>query len=50
MQSRAQHDKEVDISSKGYRLPIVEVNLIAESPAESPEVSVNGGEKSQSQL
>ena len=41
MQSRAQQDQEVDNSSKGYRSPIVEVDLTAESP----EVSVIRGRR-----
>ena len=45
MQSRAQQNQEVDNDSKEYRSPIVEVDLTAESPSESPAVSVIGEEQ-----
>ena len=40
MQSRVQHDQEIDRNSKGYKSPIVELDLTAESLSDSPEVSV----------
>ena len=45
MQSRTQQDQEDDNDSMKYRSPTVEVDLTAESPSESPEASVIGGEE-----
>ena len=42
MKSRAQHVQELDMNAKGGKPPIVEVDLIAESPSDIPEVSVIG--------
>ena len=47
LKSRAQHDQELDINAKSYKPPKVEVDLTAESPSDSPEVSVIGKKKKQ---
>ena len=45
LENRAQQDREIDINAKDYKPPIVEVDLTAESPSDSPEVSVIGKKK-----